>query len=221
MCGRYSFSSNKAKLETQLGTQFESEDEELLPNYNIAPTQRAYVISNAAPGALQLFQWGLVPAWAKDPKMGSKLINARAETVMDKPSFRNAIRQRRCLVLADSFYEWKKEGSYKTPFRILRSQGELLVMGGIWETWRGAGKTIHSFSIITTGPNAEMVPIHDRMPLVLPYAAAQRQWLEERDPAAIEEMLQVPADGLLDMYPVSDLVNAVRNNGVELHKRLE
>lgn len=221
MCGRYSFSTNKAKLDSVLDVELDIDGEELLENYNIAPTQKAYIISNQAPGALQLFQWGLIPAWSKDPKMGGKLINARAETVLEKPSFRNAIRQRRCLVIGDSFYEWKKEGKEKTPFRILPPKGELLVMGGIWETWRGEGKVIHSFSIITTGPNAEMIPIHDRMPLVLPDVESRRHWLEERDPAVIEKMLQVPADGLLEMYEVSDLVNSVRNNGGELHERVE
>lgn len=220
MCGRYSFSTNKAKLDTILDAPLEVDEEDLLTNYNIAPTQKAYVVSNEAPGALQLFQWGLIPSWSKDPKMGGKLINARAETVLEKPSFRNAIKQRRCLVIGDSFYEWKKEGKEKTPFRILRPNHELLVMGGIWETWRGEGKVIHSFSIITTGPNAEMMPIHDRMPLVLPDVNARRMWLEERDPAAVEGMLQVPADGLLEMYVVSNLVNSVRNNGEELHDKV-
>lgn len=220
MCGRYSFSTNKAKLETILDAPLEVDEEDLLSNYNIAPTQKAYVVSNEAPGALQLFQWGLIPAWSKDPKMGGKLINARAETVLEKPSFRNAIKQRRCLVIGDSFYEWKKEGKEKTPFRILRPNDELLVMGGIWETWRGEGKVIHSFSIITTGPNAEMMPIHDRMPLVLPDVNARRMWLEERDSTVLEGMLQVPADGLLEMYEVSNLVNSVRNNGAELHDKV-
>lgn len=218
MCGRYSFSTSKAKIEAELGATREVEDDELQYNYNVAPTQQAYVISNQAPGALQLFQWGLIPSWSKDPKMGGKMINARAETVLEKPAFRNAIRQRRCLVLADSFYEWKKEGKNKTPFRILPAQGELLVMGGIWESWRGEGKVIHSFSIITTGPNAEMMPIHDRMPLVLPDRESRQLWLEERNPAVIEGMLHVPADGLLKMYQVSDKVNSVRNNGEELHE---
>jgi len=193
---------------------------ELIHNYNIAPTQQAYVISNQAPGTLQLFQWGLIPSWSKDPKMGGKLINARAETVMDKPSFRTSIRQRRCLVLADSFYEWKKEGKEKTPFRIFPRNGELLVMGGIWDTWKGEGKVIHSFSIITTGPNQEMIPIHDRMPLVLPGREAQKMWLEERDPAAVAGMLHTPGDWILDMYPVSDRVNSVRNNGAELQEAI-
>lgn len=220
MCGRYSFSTNKAKLETILDAPLEVDEEDLLTNYNIAPTQKAYVVSNEAPGALQLFQWGLIPAWSKDPKMGGKLINARAETVLEKPSFRTAIRQRRCLVIGDSFYEWKKEGKEKTPFRILRPHDELLVMGGIWETWKGDGKIIHSFSIITTGPNAEMMPIHDRMPLVLPDVNSRKLWLEERNPAALESMLQVPSDGLLEMYEVSSLVNSVRNNGEELHDKV-
>lgn len=218
MCGRYSFSTTKAKIEAALDLELDADSEQLEINYNIAPTQKAYVITNDAPGALQQFQWGLIPSWSKDFKLGGKLINARAETVLEKPSFRNAVRQRRCLVLADSFYEWKKEGKEKTPFRILPDQGELLVMAGIWENWRGDGKLIQSFSIITTGPNQEMAPIHDRMPLVLPDRESRAKWLEEKDPAMLETMLQVPADGLLKMYVVSDLVNSVRNNGVKLHE---
>ncbi len=133
------FPKPRSKLRQNWACHLNSEGE-LIHNYNIAPTQQAYVISNRAPGALQLFQWGLIPSWSKDPKMGGKLINARAETVMDKPSFRTSIRQRRCLVLADSFYEWKKEGKEKTPFRIFPRNGELLVMGGIWDTWKGRTK---------------------------------------------------------------------------------
>ncbi|WP_353481458.1 SOS response-associated peptidase [Haliscomenobacter sp.] len=216
MCGRYSFSTTKAKIKVQLDVQLES-GTELIHNYNIAPTQQAYVISDLAPGILQRFQWGLIPSWSKDPKMGSKLINARAETVLEKPSFRLPIRQQRCLVVADSFYEWQKEGRAKTPFRIFPSNGQLLVMGGIWDTWQGDGKVIHSFSIITTAPNQEMRPIHDRMPLVLPNRDSQKSWLEERNPAAIAELLHTPEDWILDMYPVSTAVNSVRNNGEELH----
>ncbi|MEM9260912.1 MAG: SOS response-associated peptidase, partial [Bacteroidota bacterium] len=192
-------------------------------NYNVAPTQQNPVLTDAAPAQLQLFRWGLVPFWAKDLKIGARMINARREGIENKPSFRKAIGQRRCLVLADSFYEWQRKGAGKVPHRIKPADGSLLIMAGIWESWRPKGEPdaapLHTYSIITGAPNAEMTPIHDRMPMLLQTEAQQAAWLNRE--ALLDEvldLLRTPPDGTLEAFPVSPLVGNVRNNGPELHE---
>jgi putative SOS response-associated peptidase YedK len=192
----------------------------LRDSYNIAPTQHAYVITNEQPQRLEYFIWGLIPHWSKDDKNASKLINARAEGIVTKPSFRVPIRQRRCLVLADSFYEWRNEGGQKVPYRILLKNGQLMLMAGIWDVWYKEGYAIKTFSIITTDANKEVAPLHNRMPLILPKRAQQERWLGPLSIEAVEEMLQRPPDGILDKYQVSSKVNFVTNNAPELHERI-
>lgn len=219
MCGRYSFSTNTQVLSTQFEGLGIGQNLEL--NFNVAPTQVAYVITDDTPGTLQQFCWGLIPFWAKDIKIGSRMINARSETLLEKPSFREAAKKRHCWVLADSFYEWRKEGNQKTPYRIQLKDESILVMAGLWETWGKGADRIQSFTIITCPPNEEMAPIHNRMPLILSTKSEQEAWLAEKDPEYIRAMLQTPADGLLKMYPVTRRVNSVRNNGPGLHLPLE
>lgn len=220
MCGRYSFSVQA----TVLTAQFEGLEipPQLEINYNVAPTQQAYVITDDTPGMLQSFRWGLVPFWAKDLKTGSRMINARSETILEKPAFRQAAIKRHCWVLADSFYEWKKENGQKIPYRIFLKNETVMVMAGIWETWfsENAAKPIYTFSVITCPPNEEMIPIHNRMPVILESKELQKSWLEAKDPERIEQILQTPSSGLLDMYSVSTRVNSVRNNGPGLHERI-
>ncbi|MEL7159828.1 MAG: SOS response-associated peptidase, partial [Bacteroidota bacterium] len=169
MCGRYSFVIDEAKLRKQFPQLVAPVA--LPQNYNVAPTQQNPVITDRQPEELQLFRWGLVPFWAKDLKIGARMINARREGIEDKNSFRKPIRERRCLVLADSFYEWQRKDGKKYPHRILPASDELLVMAGIWESWRPKAEPdappVHTYSIITGAPNAEMEPLHDRMPMLL------------------------------------------------------
>lgn len=219
MCGRYSFSTNTQVLSAQFERLEIGQNLEL--NFNVAPTQLAYVITDDTPGALQQFRWGLIPFWAKDIKMGSRMINARSETILEKPAFREAAKKRHCWVLADSFYEWKKEGSQKIPYRIQLKDESILVLAGLWETWGKGADLIHSFTIITCPPNEEMAPIHNRMPLILKTKDEQQAWLEEKNIEEIKSMLQTPANDLLKMYPVTRSVNSVRNNGPNLHLPLE
>jgi putative SOS response-associated peptidase YedK len=219
MCGRYSFSSNTKVLTAQFEGLEIGQNLEI--NFNIAPTQLAYVITDDTPGTLQQFRWGLIPFWAKDKKIASRMINARSETLLEKPAFRNAATKRHCWVLADSFYEWKKENGQKIPYRIQLQDESILVMAGLWETWVKGAEQVHSFTIITCAPNAEMAPIHNRMPLILDTKMAQQDWLEEKNPVAIQTMMQTPPGQLLKMYPVSPRVNAVRNNGPALHLPFE
>lgn len=225
MCGRYSVVLPDEKLQQTFGNDIQLPAGGQLPlNYNMAPTQQGPVITNRAADRISLFRWGLVPFWSKDEKSGARMINARSEGIENKPSFRSPIREKRCLVLADSFYEWKREGGSKTPYRILPADGSLLVMAGIWESWRPKDQPdadpLYTYSVITGPPNEEVAPIHDRMPMLLTDPEAQGRWLADDLP--LEEvlaLLQPPPDGSLRMYPVSTRVNNVRNNGPELHEQ--
>ncbi|WP_116108517.1 SOS response-associated peptidase [Lewinella sp. IMCC34191] len=221
MCGRYSVVIDEAKLRKQFTKDLVTPTGGLPTNYNMAPTQDGLVITDREPGQLSAFRWGLVPFWAKDLKIGARMINARREGIEDKSSFRKPIRERRCLVIGDSFYEWKREGGSKTPFRILPTDDTLLVMAGIWESWspKDGGDTVYTYSIITGPPNKEMTSIHDRMPMLLTTAEQQGAWLDrDADLPAILDLLATPPDGTLKTYPVSQEVGNVRNNGPRLHE---
>lgn len=224
MCGRYSIVIDLEKLQQQFGEalQLPAGHSSLPLNYNVAPTQNGLVLTDQQPDQLSLFRWGLVPFWAKDLKIGARMINARSEGIEGKPSFRKAIRERRCLVIADSFYEWQRRGKDKQPYRILPTDGRLLVMAGLWESWYGPDRDaepVHSFTIITGAPNAEMQPLHDRMPMLLQEGSQQSAWLDGGLALPqVLSLLQTPADGVLRAYPVGKSVGNVRNNGPELHQ---
>lgn len=218
MCGRYSASGTKEALEETLERPLTVEGGTLELNFNVAPTQPAYVVTAAAPQLVQQLHWGLVPSWSKDGKNTGKLINTRAETALEKPSFRQPLLRQRCWVLADGFYEWKLERGIKVPYRIYQPDQAWMVMAGIWERWQGEDDlAYYSFSILTTAPNREMQVLHQRMPLVLPDAASRSAWFQPMDDTALATWLVPPPDGILEYYPVSSAVNAVRNNGPALH----
>ncbi|NJB87038.1 putative SOS response-associated peptidase YedK [Lewinella marina] len=222
MCGRYSVVIDEAKLRKQFSRDLITPPAGLPVNYNLAPTQDGLVITDAQPDRLSSFRWGLVPFWAKDLKIGARMINARREGIEDKPSFRKPIRERRCLVIGDSFYEWQRQGGKKIPHRILPADDSLLVMAGIWEEWRGEGEPVYTYSVITGAPNREMTPIHDRMPMLLTDGERQSTWLDPNaDLKTVLDLLQTPPDGTLRAYPVSSAVGNVRNNGPELHQPLD
>lgn len=216
MCGRFSFSTSKEKLQQQFG-EIET-GSNLRINFNVAPTQHSYVVTNDSPNRLQYITWGLIPHWSNDGKNTGKLINARMEGIATKPSFRLPIRKRRCWVIADSFYEWRKDGSQKIPYRILLKNGELLVMAGIWDVWYKGDYAIKSFSIITAPPNKEMSPFHDRMPIIFTDKTQQQRWLEDIDVDEVLTLMNTPKDDILNIYRVSEKVNSVINNSSELHE---
>lgn len=219
MCGRYSFAVSPAVVSADI-SMLESPIV-LEPNYNIAPTQQAYIVTSEQPGILQLFQWGLIPYWSKSGRMSSPLINARCETLYEKPSFRLPFQQQRCLVPADSFYEWEKIGRTRKPYRIVRTDGHILCMAGLWDVWKQGDDTIHSFTIVTTRANADVVPLHDRMPVILTGSSMQHHWLEETSISDLQQIFEPPPPGLLTYYPVSDRVNYVKNNDPGLHLALD
>ncbi len=219
MCGRASLSKTEKELEKRFNATFYSEDLQQLPfpNYNIAPTHIHPVITNEEQGHFQLFKWGLIPPWAKDASIASKLINARSESILEKPAFRQAARKRRCLVPLDGFYEWKRHGTTKTPYRIHFKDDRLFAVAGLWEKWIDpAGKTVFSFTILTQPPNELMADIHNRMPAIL-LADQEKDWLDHQ--LSTEDALSLihpyPSEEL-HAYTVSRRVGKVSANDASL-----
>jgi putative SOS response-associated peptidase YedK len=216
MCGRFSFSYTEKIIEEIF--EVEVDTEKYKPRYNCTPSQNLAVISNEHPKVLSFYKWGLIPFWAKDIRIGNSLINAKAETILEKSSFRQSFRNRRCLVPADSFYEWKQDKE-KTPYRVLLKDEEPFAMAGIWDKWKDAeGKEIHSFSIITTEANKMMKEIHNRMPVILP-RSEYKNWLEISDTDILVSLLKPYDPEKMESYPVSKMLNSPKNDTVEIHKR--
>lgn len=226
MCGRYVSAAPVDDLAKYFGTAVP--EHVLEPSFNVAPTTEVYSVrANGGERELASMRWGLVPFWAKDLKIGSRMINARSETAPSKPAFRRAFTKRRCLLPADGFYEWQKIQGQKAkqPYFIHRADDEPLVFAGLYEFWHPKDADGHdledvdlvvSCTILTTSANETMRPVHDRMPVML----APRAWDDWLDPASDLDFvasLMVPApESLLTMYPVTTAVNSVRNRGAEL-----
>ena len=218
MCGRYSLFADFREIEERFG-EATFEEDEYEESYNIAPSQMVLsVINDGVKNRLGYLKWGLVPSWAKDSKVGFKMINARAETVHEKPNFRAAFKKKRCLIVADSFYEWKRTENRKVPMRIKMKNNELFAMAGLWESWKSpSGELVHTCTILTTEPNDLMSTIHDRMPVILKQKDEQT-WLNP-EVMTIDELkpFMIPLEnGLLEAYEVSDKVNSPKNNASDL-----
>ncbi len=215
MCGRYSIFT---PTETLLIRFHVPRAEALKPTYNAAPTQSLPVILNSDPTTIQLCRWGLIPVWAKEERIGHRMFNARAETLSQKPSFRNPFKKQRCLVLTDGFYEWKKTSDRKIPHRISMRDNEPFAFAGIWEVWKTPdGEEVKTFSIITTEPNDLMKPLHNRMSVIIKQENEEK-WLQELDISEAQKMLEPYAFEDLEAYPISTLVNSPRNNSKEIIK---
>jgi putative SOS response-associated peptidase YedK len=235
VCGRYASSANP----DDLVEEFEVDDVDptvsaraTSPDFNVAPTKDVFAVlervhDDTLVRRLRLVRWGLVPSWAKDLAIGNRMINARAESLTEKPAYRRAFSRRRCILPADGYYEWRAspvKGGRKQPFFIQRRDGQRLAMAGIYEIWRNAevpedaeGAFVWSASIITRPANADTEYIHDRMPALL----REDEWSWWLDPRADAVELPAPtAAGVLEAYPVSTAVNNVRNNGAELLRAL-
>ncbi len=239
MCGRFVATAPPSELADYFQAVLSESvvEAELDPSYNVAPTNTVHTVrAKEGHRELDAMRWGLVPSWAKDPKIGSKMINARADSAATKPAFRSAIKKRRCLVPADGFYEWHKvEGQkHKQPYYITRNDNEPIVFAGLWEAWKPKPDTeafdkavaegadpdhlewLISCTLLTTDPNEEMKPIHHRMPVLVPPSEWDR-WLDPQNGVERINDLLVPApDGLLRVTPVTTRVNNVRNKGPEL-----
>ncbi len=215
MCGRYTIIATAEEIEKRFKVEVPPNYQ---PHYNAAPSQILSVITNERPEGISFFQWGLIPSWAKDMKIGSKLINARAESIAEKPVFRNAFRKRRCLVIADGYYEWHKiSKTSKMPYRITIDTNRLFSFAGLWEIYHNENDSpIHSFTIITTKANEIISTLHDRMPVILS-PEAERLWLDPRTPEKdLHSILQPLEAEKVKYYPVSPLVNSVANNDPRL-----
>lgn len=207
MCGRFTLTAELSELQRAFPwTEFPAE---IVPRYNIAPSQPVAVITNHNPKQVDFFQWGLIPHWAKAPQIGHRVINARAETLTQKPAFRAPYRYRRCLILADGFFEWQKEGKTKRPFLFRFKSQTPFAMAGLWDRWQSPdGSEILSCTIITTEANDLVKSIHERMPVILPFNDLQ-YWLEasEAELARLNSLLQPYPATELEAFAVSPIVN--------------
>jgi len=220
MCGRFALRTPPKNLAKHFQVTAAPTVE---ARYNIAPTQNILAVKETPDGReMTLLKWGLVPSWAKDASMGARLINARSETVTEKPAFREAFKRRRCLIPADGFYEWQRIGSKKQPFFFQLKDGQPFGFAGLWDRWTGEdGNAIESCTILTTAANEVLAPVHDRMPVIV-HPEDYQLWLETdvRKQELLKDLLQpFPADEMTS-YPVSTLVNNVRRQGAELIEQL-
>ncbi len=217
MCGRFTLAVDTSSLQTTF--PWLKISGEMTPRYNVAPTQPVAVVANTGKNELDFFLWGLIPSWAKDPTIASKLINARSETLAEKPSFRSAYKRRRCLIFSDGFYEWRSEpqGRAKTPMYIRMKSGQPFAFAGLWESWQSPhGDLLRSCTIITTQANELLAPIHHRMPVIL-HADDYDRWLDpaERTHADLGDLLKSYPGDPMETYPVSRMVNSPANDSPE------
>lgn len=215
MCGRYTLITDIKKVAESFGVDPLPTSS---PRYNIAPTQDIVAILKNGTAHMSTLRWGLIPAWAKDESIGSRMINARAETLAEKPSFKSLLRGKRCLVVADGFYEWRTEGKSKTPMYITLQDNQPFAFAGLWDIWKAPdGQQVQSCTIITTEPNELMATIHNRMPAIL-RPGAYEDWLNPqlRDEHVLTHYLQPYPTELMKARPVSKLVNNPKNETAEI-----
>lgn len=212
MCGRFAFYSPREAVLAVFGVDLPFDT---APHYNVAPTHMVAAIRASDAGEPEgvRLRWGLVPFWAKDPAIGNRLINARAETLAEKPAFRNAWRKRRCAILANGFYEWRGQGIGKTPFYIARADEQPIALAGLWERWKKRAAPLETCTIITTSANRALRDIHDRMPVILP-PDALHLWIDPgQPPSALATLLQPAPEALLEFREVSRAVNSPAHEG--------
>ncbi|HUK82266.1 MAG TPA: SOS response-associated peptidase [Verrucomicrobiae bacterium] len=233
MCGRFTLTAEARSLAARFGVNYPrgfagpaavdststSADTaqsrpDLTPRYNIAPTQSVIVVNDTGQRQLVQMRWGLIPSWAKDESIGNRMINARAETIAEKPAFRAALKKRRCLIPADGFYEWQKQGKLKQPVRIVLKSREPFAFAGLWELWNSPeGEEVLSCTIITTTANELLKQVHERMPVILP-REAEAEWLDPniQDPEKLLPLLKPYRSELMEFYPVDRIVNSPSND---------
>jgi putative SOS response-associated peptidase YedK len=218
MCGRFTLTVDPAAVqETFSGYAF---PQPFAPRFNIAPTQPVLAIPNDDQKTADFFVWGLIPMWAKDPSIGSRMINARGETLEEKPAFRGSLKYKRCLILADGFYEWKggPGRKTKTPFFIQMKDQKPFALAGLWDSWNGPdGSQVKSCTIITTEPNELVEIVHNRMPVIL-HSRDYAKWLDPspQTPEQLKPLIKPFPAELMNAYPVSTLVNSPANDRPEL-----
>jgi putative SOS response-associated peptidase YedK len=214
MCGRFSLAKSKEELFKRFAVQIKTP---FSPQYNIAPMQSCAVITNQAPNEIQFYQWGLIPSWSIDRSTAMNMINARAESVYQKIPFKHIVKNQRCLVLADGFFEWRKEGKNKVPYRFNLNSEEAFSFAGLWDSWKNEdnGDTVHSFTIVTTDANKLVKSVHDRMPVIL-RKDLEKLWIAENvTESQAGSLLKAYDSELMYSYAVHRAVNDARNSGPE------
>lgn len=214
MCGRFSFAVNEKIIEEHYGFL----PQEYKPRYNCAPGQTLAVITNIGNPAFNYYRWGLIPFWAQNASLGQKLINAKAETLTEKPAFKYSFSYQRCLIPADSFYEWSQD-KMKTPYRIFIKNFPVFSMAGIWSEWKNENNMIYSFAVITTEANEFIKPIHHRMPVIFTNKDEETKWFSG-DVGDALFLLKNSRFLPLEFYPVSKLINVAGNDSEALHKQV-
>ena len=223
MCGRFEIHTAIEIIASIFGINPEDVMIDFKPNYNVAPTNEVpVIIVMDGKKRLMQYRWGLIPSWAKEEKMAFSMINARAETVAEKPAFKDAFKKQRCLVIADGFYEWQAIGKVKKPVYVHLKSGQPMAFAGLYSNWTSPeGKQINTCTIIVTNANELLAPIHDRMPVILK-PDGQDKWLDPtlQDTASLHSLLQPYPSEELELYEVSQKVNSVKNNAAELIQRI-
>jgi putative SOS response-associated peptidase YedK len=215
MCGRFALTADPSAIQQTFN--LDSVTAQMIPRYNIAPTQPVAAIANDDARALTFFRWGLVPSWAKDLSVGSQMINARSETADEKPAFRSALRRRRCLIPANGFYEWPKTSKEKNPVYVHLRDHELFAFAGLWEVWRNAdGDELRTCTILTCEPNELIKPLHHRMAVILD-PSDYELWLspDELGPEIVKPLLRPYDADRMAIYEVSKAVNSATNDTAE------
>ena len=223
MCGRFTLFSTYETLIKRFGIEAAIAEEDYEVSYNIAPSQQVLaVINDGSKNRLGYLRWGFIPSWAKDESIGYKMINARAESLSEKRSFKNAYQKHRCLIVANAFYEWRKAGEEKRPFCIKLKSDEPFGFAGLWESWRAQeGKLVHSCTIITTKANEAVSAVHERMPVILKQED-EKLWLDPglHDTNLLDKLLTPCQSGMMDIFEVSKDVNSPKNNSANLIERI-
>lgn len=224
MCGRFTLTATIDQILDRFDIQAFLDEENYLPSFNIAPSQLVLaIINDGTSNRMGFLKWGLIPPWAKDMSIGHKMINARAETLTEKPSFQKPFQKKRCLIIADSFYEWKRnDDKTKTPMRIKLKDDNLFAMAGLWDKWKSPeGQSVFSCSVITTAPNELMKDIHERMPVILK-PEDEHKWLDPSitDTNFLNQFLVSFNKDQMEAYEVSSLVNSPKNNSIDLIQKI-
>lgn len=221
MCGRFALHNDESEIITRFGVQETLFD--LKPRYNIAPTQQIAVITQESVRTLAGYKWGLIPSWAKDTQMASKMINARSETLLEKPSFRKSLISKRCLIPANGFYEWQQVGKSKIPTYVQLKSKKLFAFAALWDEWQSPeGEKLRSTTIITTEPNSLLAKLHHRMAVML-LPEQENIWLDPniKDPNQLLKLLTQYPESELEYFPVSKLVNNTSFDSPECIKAIE
>lgn len=221
MCGRFTLAPDLDDIQDELDLKIVPAD--FVPRYNVAPTQPVAVVRDPIQRTVEWMRWGLIPSWAKDPSIGAHMINARAETLMEKPSFRSALSSRRCLILADGFYEWQKQSGKvpSIPYYFSMQSHRPFFFAGLWDEWKSAeGKVVTSCTIITCAPNEIVKPVHERMPVLFSKETAMN-WLKPATPTDLLALLRPFPAAEMKGYPVRSLVNSPFVDARELLEKAE